>query len=114
MKKIFNSKLFSIIALFVVACALFTSCVSNATTTISIANVSAEGSTLTQEQLNAIATLVRNNASARNDFVAAYRGYNVLGADASLTEFPGIKDAEGNYVVNVDAAKAVLEKYDTN
>lgn len=114
MKKIFNSKLFSIIALFVVACALFTSCVSNQTPTISITNVNAEGSALTQEQLNAIATLVRNNASARNDFVAAYRGYNVLGADASLTEYPGIKDAEGNYVINVDAAKAVLEKYDTN
>ena len=115
MKKIFNSKLFTVIVLIVAVCALLSSCVGgNTQQKISITNVHAEGSTLTQDQLNAIATFVRNNPSARNDFVAAYRGYDVLGKDASLQSYPGIKDASGNYVINVEAAKSVLAKYDTD
>ena len=70
---------------------------------------------LTQDNLDKIATVLANNAAAHQAFVAAYRGYNMLeeGFDTSA-ERPGIKDENGNYVANVDAAKAVLEKYDTD
>ena len=67
---------------------------------------------LTQSQLNDIATLIRNDTSAWSDFVAAYRGYDVLGDHANLSEYPGVLDENGNYVVNVDAAKKVISKYD--
>lgn len=110
MKKLFKSRLTLLALIAVMVCALLTSCVTSGTATVNIDGVEvAEDSTLTQEQLNAIATLVRNNSSAWSDFVAAYRGYDVLGADAELDEYPGVK----NYKVNVDAAKKVLDKYDT-
>ena len=109
MKKIFNSKFFALIVIALIICSLFTSCTAPNQSTVSITDVAvAEGSTLTQDQLNAIATLVRNNNSAWNDFVAAYRGYDVLGADASLSDYSETKE------INVEAAKAVLAKYDTN
>ena len=68
----------------------------------------AEGSTTSQADLNAIATLVRNNPAAWSDFVAAYRGYDVLGADKDATDFSETKE------INVAAAKAVLANYDTD
>ena len=112
MKKIFNSKIILLLVVLVALCTIFTSCVSNQQPTVKVTKVNAEGSALTQDELNAIATLVRNNASAWSDFVAAYRGYDVLGDDASKTEYPGIKDDNGEYVINLDAAKKVLDKYD--
>lgn len=114
MKKLFKSRLTLLALIAVMVCVLLTSCVTGATATVNIDGVEvAEDSTLTQEQLNAIATLVRNNSSAWSDFVAAYRGYDVLGADAELDEYPGVKNEDGSYKVNVDAARKVLDKYDT-
>ena len=114
MKKIFNSKIFLTLVLLVVLCAIFTSCVSTGAQTVKITDVSGEGSQLTTDQLNAIATLVRNDKNAWSDFVAAYRGYDVLGDDANLSEYPGIKNEDGSYKINLVAAKKVLTKYDTN
>ncbi len=106
MKKIFNSRFFALIAILVIVSAILASCTSGAQT-VSITDVTvAEGSTLNQDQLNAIATLVRNNSAAWSDFVAAYRGYDVLGADANLSDYSETKE------VNVEAAKKVLAKYD--
>ena len=115
MKKIFNSKILSVIVLIVAVCALFTSCFGGAKTqTITKSVTAVEGNSLTTEGLSDVATLIYNNTSARNEFVAAYRGYDVLGADANLSEYPGIKDENGNYVVNVEAAKKVIAKYNTS
>lgn len=113
MKKIFTSKIFLLLVVLVALCTVLSSC-GNAQQTINVTVTAPEGSSLTSEQLSAIGTLVRNNGSAWNDFVAAYRGYDVLGADKSLASYPGVKDEEGNYVINVEAAKAVLQNYDTN
>ena len=107
MKKIFNSRFFALIVLALVICTAFTSCTAPKAQTVSITDVTvAEDSTLTKDQLNAIATLVRNNTSAWSDFVAAYRGYDVLGDDANLSDYSATKE------VNVEAAKKVLQKYD--
>ena len=107
MKKIFNSRFFALIVLALVICTAFTSCTAPKAQTVSITDVTvAEDSTLTKDQLNAIATLVRNNTSAWSDFVAAYRGYDVLGDDANLSDYSATKE------VNVEAAKKVLAKYD--
>ena len=107
MKKIFTSKF---VLLFVVLLALsitFTSCNGASQQTVTIKDVTvAEGSVLTQDQLDAIATLVRNNAGAWSDFVAAYRGYDVLGDDANLNDYSETRET------NVEAAKKVLDKYD--
>ena len=109
MKKIFNSKFLALIVIALILCTVFTSCTAPKAQTVSITDVAvAEGSELTQDQLNAIATLVRNNNSAWNDFVAAYRGYDILGADANLSDYSETKE------VNVEAVKSVLAKYDTN
>ena len=105
MKKIFNSRFFALIVLALVICTAFTSCTAPKAQTVSITDVTvAEDSTLTKDQLNAIATLVRNNTSAWSDFVAAYRGYDVLGDDANLSDYSATKE------VNVEAAKKVLAK----
>ena len=108
MKRIFNSRLALLLVLILTVSVLFTACISPKAQTVSITDVAVDGeSTLNQDQLNAIATLVRNNASAWNDFVAAYRGYDVLGADKDLGDYSAVKE------INVEAAKAVLAKYDT-
>lgn len=109
MKKIFTSKFAVLLILAVVVCTLLTSCISpNTQQTVKITDVKAEGSELTTNQLNDIATLVRNNPSAWSDFIAAYRGYDILGADKNLDDYSETKE------VNVQAAKDVLKKYDTN
>lgn len=113
MKKIFNSRLVLLIVAMLLICSIFVGCTGSQPTKVSINDVVvAEGSTLTQDQLNAIATLVRNYTEdnktypAWNDFVAAYRGYDVLGADADLSDYSETKE------INVEAAKKVLAKYD--
>ena len=75
----------------------------------------AEGSETSQNQLNEIAEFLLNNNQAHQAFVAAYRGYDMLeeGFDMSADR-PGIKDENGNYIANVEAAKAALTKYDTD
>ncbi len=65
--------------------------------------------------LDKIATFIANNREAYEAFVAAYRGYDVVDMTYGKEEtFDGIKDADGNYIVNVEAAKKVLAKYDTD
>ena len=109
MKKIFNSRLVLLLIVTILVSTVFAGCTAQKQATVSITDVAvAEGSTLNQDQLNAIATLVRNNSSAWSDFVAAYRGYDVLGSDANLDDYSETKE------INVEAAKAVLAKYDTN
>ena len=113
MKKILTSKVIILLVLLFSLCTVLTSCFGGGQATVKITDVSVnDNEGLTQDQLNAIATLVRNNSGAWNDFVAAYRGYDVLGADGSLESYPGIKGEDGSYVVNVEAAKKVLAKYD--
>lgn len=74
-----------------------------------------EASQLTQDNLDKIATVLANNPEAHVAFVAAYRGYNMLaeGFDKQA-ERPGVKDENGNYISDVDAAKQVLAKYDAD
>lgn len=74
-----------------------------------------EASQLTQDNLDKIATVLANKSEAHVAFVAAYRGYNMLaeGFDKQA-ERPGIKDENGNYISDVDAAKQVLAKYDAD
>ena len=115
MKKIFNSKILVLLVLLTLLCTVFTSCIGAGPQTIKITDVESEGSQLTSDQLNAIATLVRNNSNAWSDFIAAYRGYDVLGNDANRTDgYPGVKNEDGSYKINLVAAKKVLTKYDTN
>lgn len=114
MKKLFNSRLLALAVMVLAMCTVLASCVTTGTTTVTIEGIEVEeGNALTGEQLDAIATLVRNDGDAWADFVAAYRGYDVLGDDAELDDYPGIYGEDGNYVVNVDAALKVLDKYDT-
>ena len=108
MKKIFNSRFFSLLVLVIAVCALFTSCMGAAKTqTVNKSVTAVEGNSLTSEQLSAIATLIYNNSAARNDFIAAYRGYDILGTDAKLDDYSETKP------VNVDSAKGVIKYYDT-
>lgn len=108
MKKIFNSKIALLLILVITVCAIFTSCIAPQQQKVTIGDtVVPEGSQHSQVELNAIATLIRNNGAAWNEFVAAYRGYDILGADANLNDYTATKE------VNVEAAKSVIAKYDT-
>lgn len=83
---------------------------------ISISGVARdEASQLTQDNLDKLATALANNSEAYVAFVAAYRGYNMLaeGFDKTIDR-PGVKDENGNYVSDVEAAKQVIAKYDTD
>ena len=110
MKKIFNSRFFAIVVLLVVISAVFTSCMGAATTTTTVQKTvaPATGTTFTPQQLNNAATVLYNNKEARDAFLAAYRGYDVLGADANLNDY------SENKGINLDAAKKVLAKYETS
>lgn len=113
MKKTSISRLFILLVLVIALCTVFTSCIGGGVQTVNVSVTAVEGNTLTSEQLSAIGTLVRNNSAAWSDFVAAYRGYDVINGE-KLDSYPGVKDENGNYVINVEAAKAVLAKYDTD
>ena len=78
MKKIFNSKLISIIILIVAVCTVLTACmgtpqVQEVSKTVS--NYDSAVNSLNQDALNNIATKLYNNAEARDAFLAAFRGY---------------------------------------
>lgn len=117
MKRNFISKSAVLFLLVLMLCTVFSSCAAPRQQKVTISGVTlndTEG--LTQEEIDAIATFVRNNSGALNDFVAAYRGYDMASEnseDKKLTEFEGRKDLEGNFVVNLTGAKATLAKYDT-
>ena len=109
MKKIFNSRFFSLVVIVIVLSALLTSCLgATQQQTVNKTVVPSEGTQFTSQQLNEAATILYNNAEARDAFLAAYRGYDVLGADANLSEYSEIKE------INLDAAKKVLHKYDSD
>ena len=115
MKKIFNSKIFVVLVLVVAVCALMTSCFGSKKTAsiITVSVTAVEGNSLDSQQLSDIATLIRNNADARDAFIAAYRGYNVFaeGFDKNLESYPVIKDENGNNVISVEGAKATIGEY---
>ena len=109
MKKIFNSRFFSLVVIVLVLSALLTSCLgATQQQTVNKTVVPSEGTQFTSQQLNEAATILYNNAEARDAFLAAYRGYDVLGADANLSDYSEAKE------INLDAAKKVLQKYDSD
>ena len=109
MKKIFNSRFFSLVVIVIVLSALLTSCLgATQQQTVNKTVVPTEGTQFTSQQLNEAATILYNNVEARNAFLAAYRGYDVLGNDANLNDYSETKE------INLDAAKKVLAKYDTD
>ena len=106
MKKIFNSRIFSIIVLLVVACALLTSCigaVQQQTVQKTVTNYDGSKNNLKQEELNTIATTIYNNQEAKEAFIAAYRGYDVI--DGQYSDF------SADLGVNYDYVKKVISKY---
>lgn len=106
MKKIFNSRIFSIIVLLVVACALLTSCIGTPqqqTVQKAVTNYDGSKNVLKQEELNTIATTIYNNKEAKEAFVAAYRGYDVI--DGQYSDF------SADLGVNYEYVKKVISKY---
>ena len=106
MKKIFNSRIFSIIVLLIVACALLTSCIGTAqqqTVQKTVTNYDGSKNVLKQEELNTIATTIYNNKEAKEAFVAAYRGYDVI--DGQYSDF------SADLGVNYEYVKKVISKY---
>ena len=123
MKKIFNSRFFAIVVLLIAISTVFTSCMGGTTekekVKITVFAKTGEGvenpNTLDSEHLSAIATLIYNDTEAKDAFIAAYRGYDIVNEKYdSNKEYPGIKDESGNYIINVEAAKAVVKKYDSS
>lgn len=106
MKKIFNSRIFSIIVLLVVVSTLLTACMGGAQTTTvekNVTNYNGAENILKQEELDAIATKIYNNKEAKEAFVAAYRGYDVI--DGQYSDF------SQDLGVNYDYVKKVISKY---
>lgn len=88
--------------------ALLVSCGGGGSSKIEVTGVTRNDEDgLSQDNLDKIASLLANNAPAHEAFVAAYRGYNMLLEDFDKTvERPQLE-------TDVEAAKAVLAKYDT-
>ncbi len=106
MKKIFNSRFFSLLVLVITLCTILTSCMGNAQTkevTKTVTNYDGSVNTLTQEQLNSVATKIYNSTEARDAFLAAYRGYDVI--DGQYTDYS--VDNGPNYAF----VQKVIEKY---
>ncbi len=106
MKKIFNSRIFSIIVLLVVVSTLLTACMGGAQTTTvekNVTNYNGAENILKQEELDAIATKIYNNKEAKEAFIAAYRGYDVI--DGQYSDF------SQDLGVNYDYVKKVIAKY---
>ncbi|MBR2381796.1 MAG: membrane protein insertase YidC [Clostridia bacterium] len=106
MKKIFNSRIFSIIVLLVAISALFTACMGGAqtiTVTKTVTNYDGSKNNLKQEELDTIATTIYNNKEAKEAFFAAYRGYDVI--DGQYSDF------SQDLGVNYDYVKKVISKY---
>ena len=106
MKKIFNSRFFSLLVLVITLSVVLTSCLGGAQTkdvTKSVTNYDGSKNTLTQEQLDAVATKIYNSTEARDAFLAAYRGYDVI--DGQYTDY------STDNGVNYDFVQKVIEKY---
>ena len=105
MKKIFNSRFFSIVIILIAVSAILSSCMGTASTTVSktVKNYNGAENVLKQEELDAVATKIYNNAEARDAFLAAYRGYDVI--DGKDTDF------SVNKGVNYEYVQKVITKY---
>ena len=109
MKKIFNSRFFSVIILLLAVSTLFTACLGGAKVqevSKSVTNYDGSVNSLKQEELNAIATKLYNNAEAKNAFFAAYRGYDLVGG-----QYANDFDFSENLGVNYDYVQKVITKY---
>lgn len=134
MKKKMNSSMtifkrtLTLLTAMVLVCVLFSSCVGSTSQQI---KVELDGDVklndedgISQNNLNEIAEFIANNREAYEGIVASYRGYNYLSEKDKVEagkEYPElfetVKDENGNDVeirkVDVEAAKLVLQKYDT-
>ena len=109
MKKIFNSRFFSVIILLLAVSTLFTACMGGAKVqevSKSVTNYDGSVNSLKQEELNAIATKLYNNAEAKNAFFAAYRGYDLIGG-----QYANDFDFSENLGVNYEYVQKVITKY---
>ena len=109
MKKIFNSRFFSVIILLLAVSTLFTACMGGAKVqevSKSVTNYDGSVNSLKQEELNAIATKLYNNAEAKNAFFAAYRGYDLVGG-----QYANDFDFSENLGVNYEYVQKVITKY---
>ena len=107
MKTTFITK-FTVLLLLVIAIAtVFTGCFgSSAPQTVTITGVTRNDEDgLTQDQLDTLATVLRNNTLAWQDFIAAYRGYDILDADKNLKDYSETRE------VSVKGAQNVVNKY---
>ena len=108
--KAFATKLLVGVLLLVLLGALLTSCgggvASGKTQITGVTRNDEEG--ISQDALDKIATLLANNSQAHVYFVGAYRGYNMLAEGFDLeAERPQLD-------TDVEAAKGVVSKYDTD
>lgn len=115
MKKIFNSRFLVIILLLVTISTVFTACMGSTQTKeveLKVEEFDSSKNLLSNANLNTIATKLYNNQEARDAFLAACRGYDILGEDANRTDgYPGVYDEAGKLVINYNAAEKVIEKY---
>lgn len=110
------TKLFIGVLLLVIVGSLLVSCGGGSVSKRQISGVEKDASSqLLQTELDNIATALANNAEGYFAFVAAYRGYDMTleGFDKNADR-PGEKDENGNYIVNLEAAVKVVNKYDNN
>ena len=115
MKKIFNSRFFAIVVLLIAISTVFTSCLGSTEAKeveLKVEEYDSSKNLLSNANLNTIATKLYNNQEARDAFLAACRGYDILGDDANRTDgYPGVYDETDKLVINYDAVEKVIEKY---
>ena len=109
MKKIFNSRFFAIVVLLIAISTVFSSCMGT-TTTEKVEKkaevVNGGNYSLSFDQLHSITTEIYNNTTARNEFIAAYRGYDVVGKEnLNDQDYPKLEN------INLEAAEKVIAKY---
>ena len=117
MKKIFNSRFFAIVVLLIAISTIFSSCVGSTQTkevTKTVTNYDGSVNELKQEDLNNIATKIYNTQEARNAFLAAYRGYDVIDgnypSDFDFSEDLGVKYEYVQKVITKYTGTAFVEK----
>ena len=109
MRKIFNSRFFSLLILTITICVLLSSCMGSAQSkevSKTVTNYDGSVNELDQNALNNIATKLYNNFEARDAFFAALRGYNLV--DGS---YPEDTDFSQDLGVNISYMQKVIEKY---
>lgn len=126
MKKTIFKRALALIMAAILACVLFSSCMGSNSQQI---KVELDGDVklndedgISQNNLNEIAEFMANNKEAYEGIVAAFRGYDYTSVTVEAGKeypelFETVKDKNGNDTeirkVDVEAAKKVLQKYDT-